>query len=213
MFVFEFSILWPMSGVLILAKLVVVGVFFMLAYLALGEFGERRDGARLEAMLEAREYPPRDLRAKGHQLYLRTALETDHQDFQRPFRGFHSFERRPAICGLQCQDLVNIATSVVCLHFPLIPLVRFVVSLRTASSSTGEASDPTIVALASCRARHHGTGEMIRYALVSAIPCEAVRHGISPGAIPTKHDSLLRWKPEFLALAGDPDFGSRIDQE
>jgi hypothetical protein len=37
-FVIEFTILWPESGVLILAKLLVFGVLIVLAYLALGEF-------------------------------------------------------------------------------------------------------------------------------------------------------------------------------
>jgi hypothetical protein len=37
-FVFVFSIVWPVSGVLILTKLLVVGVLIVLAYLALGEF-------------------------------------------------------------------------------------------------------------------------------------------------------------------------------
>jgi hypothetical protein len=37
-FVFVFSILWPVSGVLILAKLMVFGVLIVLAYLALGKF-------------------------------------------------------------------------------------------------------------------------------------------------------------------------------
>ena len=45
-------------------------------------------GDRLEAMLEAESILRWDLRAKGHPTF-GTAAKTDHQDFQRPFRGFH----------------------------------------------------------------------------------------------------------------------------
>ncbi len=56
MFVFEFSILWPVSGVLILAKLMVVGVLFVLAYPALGEFSEE-EVALARSLLKMRLIP------------------------------------------------------------------------------------------------------------------------------------------------------------
>lgn len=56
MFVFEFSILWPVSGMLILAKLLVFGVLFVLAYLALGEFSEE-EMALARSLLKMRLIP------------------------------------------------------------------------------------------------------------------------------------------------------------
>jgi len=55
-FVFEFSILWPVSGVLILVKLMVVGALFVLAYLALGELSEE-EMALARSLLKMRLIP------------------------------------------------------------------------------------------------------------------------------------------------------------